>query len=302
MSFSVETIRRFGLRLVLASVIVAASFSAVLAQKAAEDTRLQTRELNSKSLERAVPYNVIVPITYGDREHAGKRYPVIYLLHGLMGHFDNWAKMTNLQEYSREYDFIIVMPEGNDGFYTNAENVPADRYEDYLIRDLIPDVEKNYRTRTDRNGRIIAGLSMGGYGAIKYGLKYPDKFVLAGSFSGALGAARTDLKVIGTGWKALSDAITAVYGEMGSRTRKENDLYTLIEGLAADDIEELPFLYIDCGTEDFLIGDNRSFATKLFERKIPHEFRQLPGMHDWKYWDKQVQEFLKLADGFAKNN
>ena len=213
-----------------------------------------------------------------------------------MGHYDDWAKSSGIALYSEDYDFVIIMPEGNDGFYTNAENVPADRYEDYVIKDLIPEVEKDFRVRTDRGGRVIAGLSMGGYGALKFGLKYPDKFVLAGSFSGALNAARIDLAVIGTGWKALTDAVNAVYGDLGSRTRAENDIYGMVDSLKPEQIKDLPFIYVDCGTEDFLIGDNRTFAEKLFVRKIPHEFRQLPGGHDWKYWDRQVEEFLEVAD------
>lgn len=277
--------------LVLCAILLSA---AVGAHGLAADGRLSTRQIQSASLGRTVSYNLILPRGYAEKENSEKRYPVLYLLHGLTGHYENWAERTTLEEYSKDYELIIVMPEGSNGWYTNAENVPADKYEDFMIRDLVPAIEKDFRARTDREGRIIAGLSMGGYGALKFGFKYPDRFALAGSFSGALNVARFDLNTYRGGWKALTDSVKAVYGDMGSRTRLENDLFRMIEDLPADKAGSLPFVYLDCGTEDGLISDNRNFAAKLLEKKVPHEFRQLPGGHNWAYWDKQIVEFLQV--------
>lgn len=259
-------------------------------------SRLSTHEIASKSLERTVKYNVILPEGYAS---SGKPYPVLYLLHGLMGHYDNWAERTRILQYSAPYELIIVMPEGNDGWYTNAENTPADRYEDYIVKDLVAEIEGRFRTRTDRQGRIIAGLSMGGYGALKFGMKYPEKFALAGSFSGAVNAARFDLDTFGGAWKALTDSIKSVYGEMGSKTRAENDLFKIVDELDGEAVRKLPFIYLDCGTEDGLIKDNRDLAARLLEKKVPHEFRQLPGGHDWSFWDKQIIEFLRIGSSIT---
>lgn len=272
------------------TVLVLALAGAGLAQ----EQRLSTRKIESASLERTMPYNVIVPNGYADKANAERKYPVLYLLHGLTGHYGNWADDSKLLEYSAPYDLIIVMPEGNNGWYTNAMNVPADRYEDFLIKDLIPEIEGKFRARTDREGRMIAGLSMGGYGALKFGLKYPDRFALAGSFSGALDAARFDVKMFGSGWKVLTDSIDAVYGPMGSKTRAENDLFKMIEEIKPETVGKLPFIYLDCGTEDILITSNRDFATALLQKKIPHEFTQRPGKHDWDFWKVSTVEFLGL--------
>jgi putative tributyrin esterase len=230
-----------------------------------------------------------------------KRYPVLYLLHGLFGHYNNWIEKANLYDYTVNSEFIIVMPEGNDSWYTDSATVPTNKYESYIMQELIPAVDKRFRTISTREGRAIAGLSMGGYGALKFGVKYPQQFVFVGSMSGALGAAtwiEADLKGLAAIWRTLQP----VYGVENSPTRAANDLNKLYRELPADKIASLPFIYLDCGTEDPLLQVNRGFVDILMTRKIPHEFRQLPGGHAWTYWDSQVQEILRIAaKKFAKN-
>jgi putative tributyrin esterase len=265
-----------------------------------KDSRSETvtLKLNSKLMAREMPYRVVFPAGY--KLEKEKRYPVVYLLHGLTGHYDNWTDKTKLAEYAARYNFIFVTPEGADGWYTDSASVPLDKHESYIIQELIPEIDKNLRTIADRNHRIIAGLSMGGYGSLKFGLKYPDKFVLVGSFSGALGAASWTEKILGNNWKALTDSIASVYGAEESQTRKDNDIYKIMREMTPEKTKLLPFIYLDCGTEDFLIVQNRDFAALLLEKKIPHEFRQLPGKHDWIFWDAQVQEFLELSEKYIK--
>src|SRR5881394_2242262 len=147
---------------------------------------LPDQKLSSRMMGRDVPYRVIVPSNYDEK--SGHHYPVIYLLHGLSGHFDNWTDKTKLTSYAGNYDFIIVMPEGDDGWYTDSVTVPNDRYESYIVNELVPEIDRKFRTLPDRPHRIIAGLSMGGYGSIKFGLKYSNLFSLVGSFSGAFDA------------------------------------------------------------------------------------------------------------------
>ena len=135
---------------------------------------------------------------------------------------------------------------------------------------------------------------MGGYGAIKFGVKYSAMFAFAGSMSGAMNAAswtQAELAALPSVWKSLQQ----VFGEDGNQTRQSNDLPKRIQELSHREIADLPFIYLDCGTEDPLFPSNRSFAELLVNRKIPHEYRQRPGGHSWAYWDAQVQEVLKLA-------
>lgn len=246
--------------------------------------------LESKLMGRRMPFIVITPPAYAARPN--DRFPVIYLLHGLTGHYDNWTAKTKLFEYSRAYNFIIVTPEGENGWYTDGYKSPNDKYESYIVSELIPEIESKFRTRTGRENRFIAGLSMGGYGSIKFGLKYPAMFSAVGSFSGALKAAEWSS---GDRSDGIMKSIMEIFGETGSDVRMANDIYRIAREWPSESIKDLPFLYLDCGTEDFLYEVNNEFVKTLREKKIPHEFRELPGKHDWLFWDSQVQEFLRLA-------
>jgi len=252
----------------------------------------QDLKLNSKLMTREMPYRVILPKNY--EANKTEKFAVLYLLHGLTGHFDNWADKTKLKEYAANYKYIIVMPEGDNGWYSDSATVPNDKYESYIIQELIPEIDAKFRTFADREHRIIAGLSMGGYGSLKFGLKYPEKFVVVGSFSGALGAASFTEKTAG----AIGKSIDAIFGGVDSETRNSNDIFKIVREISPEKIKTLPFIYLDCGTEDFLFQNNREFVTLLVEKKIPHEFRQLPGKHDWVFWDSQVQEILRLSGKF----
>ncbi len=266
--------------------------------KTALPATVESYQLNSKLTAREMPYRVVVPVNY--KTEKTRRYSTIYLLHGLTGHFDNWTEKAKLAEYAAKYDYIIVTPEGSNGWYSDSATVRDDKYESYIVQELIPEIDKNFRTVADKNHRAVAGLSMGGYGSLKFGLKYPEKFVLVGSFSGALQAASLTDKMLGNSWKALTDSIMSVYGAEDSATRKANDVFRIVREMPAENAKNLPFIYVSCGTEDGLIGTNREFSALISEKKIPHEFRELPGVHDWKFWDAQILEFLRTSERFIK--
>jgi S-formylglutathione hydrolase FrmB len=255
--------------------------------------RIETYNLHSKLLARDVSYRVVLPVQYDSK--GSERFPVIYLLHGLDGHFNNWTDKTKLAEYASGYNFIIVTPEGGDGWYTDSATNPNERFETYITQEFILEIEKKFRTKPSRYSRAIAGLSMGGYGAIKFGLKYPEIFSLVGSLSGAL-----DVPMRGHDSKFLRPSIISVFGEPESQTRKDNDIFRIVHEVDAAKIKSLPFIYFACGTEDWLFKPNRDFADLLQTRKIPHEFRELPGIHDWNFWNGQIKEFLRLSEKFLK--
>ena len=257
----------------------------------AQATTVETVQFHSALVGKTLPYNVVLPPDY--RRSRVTRYPVLYLLHGLSGHYSDWLTRTNVADYASKYRMIIVTPEGNDGWYTDSATVPSDKYESYFINELMPDVQRRYRTIESRYGRGVAGLSMGGYGALKFGLRYPGTFSFAASMSGALDAASWPEKSLIAG--AIRDSVLRVFGNDGSETRKANDIFEMARRATPAQIAALPYLYFDCGTEDPVCPSNPGFAGLLREKKIPHEFRQLPGNHSWQYWDQQVQEVLKIA-------
>jgi len=288
---------RLGLLLAvnLLNLLVAAAISTSgqsLGTAKALPANVSEHKLESKLMNRQMPYRVILPSGYSDAKNSSKRYPTIYLLHGLTGHYDNWTTKAGLAKYSETYQIIIVTPEGDNGWYTDSVSNPNEKYESYIVKELVPEIDSKFRTISDRAHRAIGGLSMGGYGAIKFGLKYPGMFRLAGSFSGALRAAQFSEKNSG----AIGKAIANIFGPEGSEIRLNNDIFRLVTDITPEKVKDLPFIYLDCGTEDFIFSQSRDFSALLIEKKIPHEFRELPGGHTWPYWDRQVQEFLRLAD------
>ncbi|HWS55445.1 MAG TPA: alpha/beta hydrolase family protein [Pyrinomonadaceae bacterium] len=285
-----RTDRRAFLSLLFASALLFGP--AAFGQSAAR--RHETVAFESKLVGAALPYHVVLPADYHAESSKQTRYPVLFLLHGLGGSANDWvSERARLAEHAAAHRLIVVVPEGRDNWYTDSATAPREKFESYFIEELLPDVGRRFRTAAGREGRAVAGLSMGGYGALKFGFKHPEKFALAASMSGALGAAS---------WVPTESlpafvrpSLARVYGPAGSPTRAANDLFRLAREAAPERVAALPYLYLDCGTEDFLIANNRDFSALLLERKIPHEYRQLPGRHDWPYWDRQVREVLKLA-------
>ena len=259
--------------------------------------RYETVQFESRLVGAPLPYNVILPADYKRGSSKSKRYPVLYLLHGLGGSAGDWvSERAHLADYAAGYPFIIVVPEGKDAWYTDGATAPNEKFESYFVEELIPDVDRRFRTLAAREGRAVAGLSMGGYGSLKFALKHPELFAFAGSMSGALAAASwlPDEKLLAF----VRPSIARVYGpadQPDNETRRANDIYRLVKELTPERTKALPFLYLDCGTEDFLIGVNRDFSALLIEKKVPHEYRELPGAHSWPYWDRQVREVLRLA-------
>lgn len=260
---------------VLAAVLTLICATALAAQR---DVRF-----TSASLDCAMPYRVLLPDGYG----TGKRYPVLYLLHGLDGHFDNWTARTRIAEHASKYALIVVMPEGANSWYVNWHDGPGGRWEDYLTRDLIADVDARFETIAARDARFIAGLSMGGYGAMRMGLKHPDLYGFAASLSGAFNVTRLETY----GWSDLVRADFArAFGPMGSERRRVDDLFALASRVEA---RGLPALYFDIGTDDPFLPGNRELAEILRSRTIPHEYRELAGAHNWTYWDRQIVDVLE---------
>lgn len=247
--------------------------------------RFEVVQFKSNLIGKTLPYGVVLPPGYGLITSRRIRYPVLYLLHGWSGDHTSWPRQTALVQYAAEHQIIIVTPEGDNGWYTDSATVPSDQYESFIIRELISEVDSRFRTVGDRRGRSVAGASMGGYGAIKFGLKYPETFSLAASMSGAFDATtRTD-----------DASIMQTFGETGSRAREANDLQRLAREFPVERRALLPYFYFDCGTEDPWLVTNRDFNKILIDLKILHEYRQLPGGHIWPYWDQQLREVLRIT-------
>jgi putative tributyrin esterase len=232
----------------------------------------------SDALGKHTNANVILP---QGADQSGP-FPVFYLLHGLSDDYTIWMRSTSIERYVQHLPLIVVMPDGGRGFYCDAEQGYA--YETAIVNDLIGYVDRMFHTKAERSGRCIGGLSMGGYGALKLALRFPHLFCSAVSHSGATDfghSRRSDDPRVAEFRRILGD--DPVGGP--------NDLYALAERI---DRSQLPALRIDCGTEDFLLENNRNFHAHLERIGIPHEYAEYPGGHTWDYWDEHVQEAIRF--------
>jgi putative tributyrin esterase len=260
--------------------------------KAAALSANPTREsLAAPSLNgKALPYRVLLPADYAT---SGKRYPVLYLLHGLTGNENDWLERSKLTEYAGRYHLIVVMPGVGDTWYANSASDPSARYEDVIVKDLIPRIDSEYRTIARREGRAIAGLSMGGLGAMKFALRYPEMFAFAGSFSGAFGVPLTASLGKKPSARMLAE-LRKVFGDERSQARRDNDLFALVRQEPPKGVP-MPYLYVSTGQSDPLpqVADtNPRFAEALRARKLKYEYNERPGTHDWKFWDSEVEMML----------
>jgi S-formylglutathione hydrolase FrmB len=230
----------------------------------------------SQALQRDMQYRVFMPDNAGQ-----KKLAVIYLLHGGGGSFRDWSNYSNVAQYAAQ-DFLLVMPQGDYSYYTNAALRPQDRYEDYIVYDLPADVEARFPARADREGRAIAGVSMGGFGAVKLALDHPEIFVFAGALSPAIDVPRRKFS-----GKRLDQSrhFREVFGPDGSDTRRNSDPFVLVQRA---DPARVGYFYVTCGRQEGLLAPNREFVALLKKYGIAHEFHDVPGGHDWHEWNANL--------------
>jgi S-formylglutathione hydrolase FrmB len=171
--------------------------------------------LHSVALNRDMPYRVVLPASIV----AGQKLPVVYLLHGGGGGFRDWSNYSDVSRLA-ERGVILVMPEGYSSYFTNAAGRPQDRYEDYIVNDLIADVETRFPAATRRANRAIVGVSMGGFGAINLALHHPELFAFAGGISAALDVPSRPFSI-----KRLEQwrRHRAIFGPWDGQVQKNND-------------------------------------------------------------------------------
>jgi S-formylglutathione hydrolase FrmB len=217
-------------------------------------------------------------------------FAVFYLLHGLSDDHTTWSRRTRIETYVANLPLIVVMPNGDRGYFTDNQQGPA--YARHFGEELPAAIERNFPARASRSARCIGGLSMGGYGALRIALGYPDRFCSATSHSGALLAGSRPPRK----GDLFANEFKLVFGSRPAGS--SHDLIALADRCKAGG--KMPRIRIDCGTEDFLLDHNRGFHQRLDEVKIPHEYQEFPGTHSWDYWDVHVREAIAFHAGVMK--
>ncbi len=275
---------------------------------------------------------VYLPPSYATSR--ARRYPVLVYLHGLTGSERNWVDNGALDRTldslvaAGQPEAIVVMPDGDDGWYTTWNSlvtaaqcaadtsrreaveqycVPWPHYDDYIARDIVSHVDAHYRTLPDRAHRGIAGLSMGGLGAMSLALAYPAVFGAAASHSGVLSPRLLGPKPWAPPSVYATDSIglrattpwlwkwmAPVFGRdtIGWIARDPVRMAARASRTAAAGGPALPALRIDCGVDDSFIEQNRDFHATLLRLGVSHEYAEWPGKHDWVYWRAHAVESI----------
>jgi putative tributyrin esterase len=275
----------------------------LLAAPAAFAASVDTLAVPSAAMHKTYRAAVVLPASYPKNKKA--RYPVLYLLHGAWGHFADWLRSPpdkqTLHRLADQYNLIIVCPEGETfGFYLDSPVSPGSQFETHIIREVLPLVDQTYRTVADKKGRVIAGLSMGGHGALYLSARHPELFAAAGSMSGALDL-RSLTRNVSEAEKANREKLWApILGSEAEHPERfvQNSVMSL---LAQIDQNHLP-LIIDCGVDDFLIEINREIHRRLVYQHTPHDYTERPGAHTWEYWQNALPYQVQFLTNVLKAN
>lgn len=267
---------------------------------AAPQTRLlESLTFNSSLLNQAVKFSVYLPPDY---YVSNRRYPVVYLLHGLGDDETGWIQFGEADRIAdagiRSGEIppmIIVMPNAGTSWYVN-DYLNKVRYEDMFVQELIPHIDSMFRTRTQRDYRAVSGLSMGGFGSLMLAMHHPELFSACAALSAAVRTDETFMNI-------PEERYNMVYGPIFSGsvkgedrltlTWKRNSPITLARSAPENDLNKVRW-YLDCGDDDALTVGNAMLHLSLLDRKIPHEYRARDGAHTWSYWRTGLPDALKF--------
>ncbi len=241
----------------------------------------------SPSLDRMMRYFVLLPSGY----RAGDRYPVLYLLHGEGGSGMEWSSRSGICRYAAVYRLIIVMPAAGSSWYVNARMKEGERFEDYIVDDLPRAVLSKYGIDTTHSA--IAGYSMGGYGSLMLALRHPSRYRFAGSLSGAVNFTHDMESMRPNVPKASVAAAIQAFGEEPGAFYDEHDVLSLA---VRSDREKTPYLYLAAGIQDQFpqfLPAHRALTDSLHAHHLAYEYHELPGRHDWAFWDREIQPMLQ---------
>ena len=263
--------------------------------------RVECGSLSSHYVPRPVAYCALLPPSYDAQPT--RKFPVLYFLHGLGGDQSflvvsgGWSIIEDAQEQKKIAEFVVITPQADSTFYINSKDGRV-KYEDFFIRDFIPQLEKHFRLLGTRSGRAIGGVSMGGYGALRFAFKYPQMFDAVVVHMPAL------LQQLprGSGQAGLTPYLGSAFGRPLDETYwKLNTPFVFARTANLRGLK----IYFDCGDQDDFgfDGGTRALDKLLTERHIPHESHIYPGAHNWQFVAQHLDAALKIVSGvFNKGN
>lgn len=250
----------------------------------------------SSALQRTVPLQVILPVdklTPDGTLPAEKKFKTLYLLHGYLGNYTDWVSGTRIQRWAEERDLCVVMPSGDNAFYVDRPET-GNCYGQFIGEELVEVTRRMFPLSRKREDTFIGGLSMGGFGAMRNGLKYHDTFGAIISFSGVLQMIdNASVKP----QKADLPFLEGIFGNLDEALTSDKNPAVLAKKL--DGCNTKPMVYIACGTEDYLLPHSRNFRDLLKDNGFQVTYEEGPGGHEWDFWDtyiKKAIDWLPLDD------
>ena len=250
--------------------------------------KIDTLSVYSKSMQKNIKNVVIIPDADQDT-----KLPVLYLLHGASGTYSDWIKkVPQIKEYANQYQMIIVCPNGDPfSWYFDSPIDTKFKYETYISKELVNEIDSKYKTIASKKGRAITGLSMGGHGSFYLAFKHQDVFGATGSMSG--GVDITKFKK--SDWEIEKRLGTY---KQHKNNWKNNSVIHLTDLL---DNSELKIIF-DCGIDDFFYEVNQNLHQKMLKNNIAHDYTQRPGAHTWKYWGNSIKYHMVFFDTYFKQS
>lgn len=241
----------------------------------------------SQCLMRTVPIQVILPVDRHPLDKTAKEekpFKTLYLLHGIFGNHTDWVSNTRIQKWAESKNLAVVMPAGDNSFYLDYPE-SGNLYGEFIGRELVEMTRRMFPLSRKREDTFIGGLSMGGYGALRNGLKYHEIFSHIAVLSGALHIYENN--TLGQLAKELN-----CFGDLEETVKTDKNPRVLLEQLRQKPKAESPRIYLTCGTEDILYQANVQYRQILESYDLDLTWEALPGAHNWSYWDTTIRKVL----------
>lgn len=250
----------------------------------------------SESLKRTITLNAILPtdkfVRPGTPKPEKKPFKTLYLLHGIFGNYTDWVTGTRIQRWAQDNDLAVIMPSGENGFYVDHPGRGDQLYGEFIGQELVQFTRDLFHLSDRREDTYIAGLSMGGYGALRNGLKYAETFGCIGALSSAL--------VIDQAIQSTNDSpmflsqrsyFESVFGDLTQLAGSDKDPEALFLSLQSAG-RPIPRIYMACGADDMLLNPNRAYRDFLISRQADLTYVEGPGSHEWDFWDTYIKKFI----------
>lgn len=252
--------------------------------------------LLSQTLARTVPVNVFLPVDKieapGTLPRGNNPYKTLYLLHGIYGNYTDWINGTRIMRYAEEHDLAVVMPSGDNSFYVDQPK-GNNNYGEFIGKELVELTRKMFNLSDKREDTFIGGLSMGGYGALRNGLKYNETFGYIISLSGALVVEEMATRKGEADWFAQGkDYAEYCMGPLDKLLESDKNPKYIVKNLIKAGAD-IPKIYLACGDSDNLLGVSQDMADFLKGQNIDVTFEIGPGNHEWDFWDTYIKKAIE---------